>query len=261
MASRIQVDDVRGPHRIRREASRILGIENRAPTVELPCGCQNDIKVSVSSDTTTHVVTSLEASAVSVRLRRLWLGKILASPEFMAGDLADIGLDVQLRRIGSTLQIGTPYDFGAGDPFDNAFGKLLRSEAAEVSRGSISSVEWQYDPKRQVVRRTSSNDLDIYSPGDPTLDEYDEVAGALRKRIPDGTSPNAREVIGKLRLVGVSKHRLWFAASNAQARDALGKVPGARAALVTAIQDFQKHEKPLYRVVVDGSYRAKSMLL
>lgn len=69
------------------------------------------------------------------------------------------------------------------------------------------------------------------------------------------------DVVGALRLVGVSKHRLWFAAPTLGARDALGSVVGARAALVTAVQAVQRHEVPLHRVVVDASYRAKGALL
>jgi hypothetical protein len=52
--------------------------------------------------------------------------------------------------------------------------------------------------------------------------------------IPSATVDSAR-VGGRLRLVAVSRHRLWFAAPSSEAAGELGSVPGARAALVTAV--------------------------
>ncbi|KQY62399.1 hypothetical protein [Nocardioides sp. Root140] len=61
--------------------------------------------------------------------------------------------------------------------------------------------------------------------------------------------------------VAASRHRLRLAAPTDAARDALGRVPGAPGALVTAVQAFKKQEVPLHRVVVDSSYRGKGLLL
>ncbi|WP_141013095.1 hypothetical protein [Nocardioides sambongensis] len=169
-------------------------------------------------------------------------------------------MDVVLRRAGSTLVVVTPYDFGTGDPFAGSLGDFLRTRAERVSGGVITDVAWDFDPKPKVIRRDKTTDLDIYAPGDPSLPAYAALAGRLRDRIP-ATPPAAREAVGALRLVGASAHRLWLAAPSIEARDTLGKVPGARAALVTAIQAVQRHEVPLYRVIVDPSYRGKRVLI
>lgn len=212
-------------------------------------------------DTNDRVKRPLEAPAVSVRLRRLWLGDMRCSPGLAASDFADSFLEVGLRREASTLVLRTPYDFGSGDPFEGGFGEYLRARASEVSGGVVDQVAWEYDATGPTLRRAKTSDLDIYSPGDPLLKEYPEVAERLRRRIPADASSAARAAVGALRLVGVSQHRLWFAVPTTAARDALGTTPGARAALVTAVQAVQKHELPLYRVVVDSSYRGKSALL
>ena len=191
----------------------------------------------------------------------MWLGDVPRAPTLGSSDFAEGFLDVELRRVGSTLSLRSPVDFGSGDPFDGPFGDFLRTRAAKVSGGVVDEVSWEFDPEQRPVRRAQSGDLDVYAPGDPLLGDYAGILGSLRSRIPAGTAVAAREAVGALRLIGASRHRLWFAAPTAEARDALGKVPGARAALVTAIQAVQKHEVPLYRVVVDGSYRAKGMLL
>lgn len=203
----------------------------------------------------------LEAAAVSVRLRRLWLGPVLRSPELAGSDLADAALNVTLRRVASTLVVGTPYDFGSGDPFGGEFGDFLRSRVAKASNGTVRALDWEYDPSRTPPRRPQTNDLDIYEPRDPPLGQYPDITERLRQRIPAATPDAAREVLSRVRLVAVSEHRLWFATPSATARDALGTVPGARGALVSAIQSFQKHERPLYRVVVDASYRGASARL
>lgn len=203
---------------------------------------------------------SLEAAAVAVRLRRLWLGEIAASDELADSDLADAWQDVTLRRVGSRLELWTPYDFGAGTPLAGPFGDLLRTRVAELSKGTVTIVDWRFDPYPTPPRRAKTTDLDIYAPGDPMMIEYGGVLAALRYHLGDCTSERAREAVGRLRLVAVSRHRLWFAAPSHRELDALGAVPGARAALVKAVQAVQKDDRPLYRVVVDSTYR-KSMLV
>lgn len=202
--------------------------------------------------------SDLEATAVSVRLRRLWLGEIARSDELAASDLAGATHDVELRRVADVLWLRTPFDFGSGDPFAGDLGRLLRTRVEAVSRGAVRGVAWEFTPELTPVRRPASADLDVYSPGDPSLADHARVLAALRARIPAGADDAARAAVHGIRLVGVSRHRLWFAARSSAERDALARVPGARGLLVTAIQAVQKHELPLYRVVVDPSYRGRS---
>lgn len=204
--------------------------------------------------------TPLEAAAISVRLRRLWLGEIARSPELAASDLVDAVHDVHLRRVADTLLVLSPYDFGVGDPFATALGERLRSRVVALSGGAVAEVEWAFDPDVHPVRRPQSSDLDIFMPGDPGPEELPTMLARLRQRLPE-TTDEARGAVAALRLVAVSRHRMWFAAPTRAARDALGLVPGARGALTRAVQSVQKHELPLHRVVVDGSYRAKGLLV
>ncbi|QIX27139.1 hypothetical protein ncot_11420 [Nocardioides sp. JQ2195] len=206
------------------------------------------------------MTTILEAAAVSVRLRRLWLGEIARSTQLAASDLADAVHDVQLSRVADTLVVSGAYDFGVGDPFDSELGERLRQRVVRLSGGTVTTVEWSFDPDLKPVRRPQSSDLDIFTPGDPALEELPTMLVRLRDRLPP-LGAEARETLGRLRLVAASKHRLWFAAPSVAVRDSLARVPGARGALTTAVQRVQRHDLALYRVVVDGSHRAKGLLL
>lgn len=204
---------------------------------------------------------TLEAAAVSVRLRRLWVFDAPREPTLQTSDFAEGWADCTLTRVGPDLIVRSPYDFGTGNPFDGPFGAWLRGRVAGMA-GSGVQVTWEYDDRPSpAVRRVKTQDLDVYAPGDPLTEDYPEILDDLRRRIPEDATPEARGAVGALRLVGASRHRLWFAAPTEQERDALGSVVGARAALVTAIQAVQEQEVPLYRVVVDASHRSKSLLL
>lgn len=57
----------------------------------------------------------------------MWIGEVVGSAQLAESDLQDAALDVFLRRVGSTLVVATPYDFGTGDPFDGALGDRWRA--------------------------------------------------------------------------------------------------------------------------------------
>src|SRR4051794_9736709 len=98
----------------------------------------------------------LEAPAVSVRLRRLWLGEAVREPSLASSDFADVWPEVALRRVGSTLLVHTPFDFGVGDPFAGPFGSFLRSRVSDVSGGAIRELSWEFDPGRRPARRAQT---------------------------------------------------------------------------------------------------------
>lgn len=202
----------------------------------------------------------LSAAAVAVRLRRFWLGEAPAASAVRRSDLDGVWREVSVTRLGSTLELNTPYDFGEGDPLEGKLERYLTRRVRALSEGSVREVTWRYDERAaRPVRRPRSTNLDIHAPGDPGLEAYDEVVARLRRAIPADTAEAALEVIHSLSLVGVSRHRLWFAAPDAAVERALRTTPGAAYALHAAVTRVQKAE-PLHRVVVDPSYDEVSRL-
>jgi hypothetical protein len=199
----------------------------------------------------------LSAAAVAVRLRRFWLGEAADERVVRRSDLGDVWRAIALRRVGSTLTLYTPYDFGVGDPLEGALGSHLARRVRNLSEGAVREVAWDFDPvvAKPAARRAKTGDLDIYAPGDPGLEEYDAVRARLRKAAPADTPDGAREVLRRVGLAGVSRYRMWFAAPDAQTEKAVRTTSGAAYALHAAVQAVQKGD-PLLRVVVDGSYTA-----
>jgi hypothetical protein len=158
-----------------------------------------------------------------------------------------------VQRVASTVTLYTPYDFGVGDPLDGALGSYLTRRIKQLSGGAVREVTWDFDEvAAKPVRRNKSTELDIHAAGDPALEEYDDVLVRVRKGIPADTPQAARVVIGDLCLAGVSRHRMWFAAPDAESERAVRTTSGAAYALHAAVRHVQKAE-PLYRVVVDPS--------
>lgn len=191
-----------------------------------------------------------EAVSVAIRLRRFWLEKVITSPEFLASDLAGEH-DIRLRRVADQLVVSGRLDFGLGDPFADELGDLVRDGLASLSHGTVKKVTWQRECSGTPMRRSQSSDLDVLDPGDPPASAYAVVAGHLRRAYPEDLSEEARETLHAVRLSAVSRHRLWFAVETRVAAAAIGLVPGARGALVGAVQRYQGHELPLYRIVID----------
>ena len=199
----------------------------------------------------------LSAAAVAVRLRRFWLGEAADERVVRRSDLGDVWQDVTLVRVGSTLTLYTPYDFGIGDPLEGRLGSYLARRVRNLSESAVREVAWDFDPvaAKPAARRARTGDLDVYAPGDPGLEEYGAVRARLSKALPAGTSEEARGVLSRVGLAGVSRHRMWFAAPDAETEKAVRTTSGAAYALHAAVQAVQKGD-PLLRVVVDGSYTA-----
>lgn len=196
----------------------------------------------------------LSAAAVAVRLRRFWLGEAAGQRTVRASDLGEVWREITVTRTASTLLLHTPYDFGVGDPLSGPLGRYLTRRTRQLSGGAVREVAWCFDESAATpVRRNRSTELDIHAPGDPGLDEYDAVLARLRKGIPADTSDAARAVVHGLVLGGVSRHRLWLVAPDAETEKAVRTTPGAGYALHAAVRAVQKAE-PLFRVVVDPSW-------
>jgi hypothetical protein len=202
----------------------------------------------------------LEDAAIAVRLRRLWIGKIAGSPEMAASALAGIWSDrIDLVRDREQLVlVGPP---SAQQAKDEPVADTLLAAVKAVSSGSVSGLKWRSTKRLVSPARAKTSDLDIFHADDPLLDAYADVLADLKAAIPAETGTEARAALSKLRLVAVSRHRLWLAAPNIAARDAVGTTLDARAALVRAVQEVQDAKVPLYRVVVDPCYRTRAMLL
>lgn len=204
-------------------------------------------------------VMSLTSPAIAVRLRRLWAGEIVTSDELMASVLSGDWHGVELERKGPNLTVVGP---GSGRAaIKGPLGDLLARRAREVTGGAITSVQWRASSRFTPARRDRTTDVDVFNVEDPLLETYPEILADVRSSIPTSASPEACAAVGALRLVGASRHRLWFAAETLAARDALGTVPGARAALVVTVQNYQAAKRPLHHVLIDPSYRAKQQRL
>ena len=195
----------------------------------------------------------LSAAAVAVRLRRFWLGEAPGQRVVRTSDLGEVWREVKVKRTASTLVLYTPYNFGDGDPLAGRLGSYLTRRVHELSAGAVREVTWLFDERAtRPVRRARSTDLDIHAPEDPAVEEYDDVLARLRRGIPAETPDAATQVLHTLSLVGVSRHRIWFAAPDAGSEQAVGRTPGAAYALHAAVRAVQRAE-PLCRVVVDPS--------
>lgn len=203
----------------------------------------------------TGETTTPSAAAVAVRLRRFWLGEAAGQRVVRRSDLGEVWRDITVVRMASTLTLYTPYDFGVGDPLDGPLGRYLTRRVSGLSDGAVRDVVWCFDPvtAKPVTRRAKSSDLDIFAPGDPDRDEYDDVRARLGKALGADSGETVRDVLRRIGLAAVSKHRMWFAAPDAETEKAVRTTSGAAYALHAAVQSVQKKD-PLFRVVVDGSY-------
>jgi hypothetical protein len=204
------------------------------------------------------VTALLTEPTIAVRLRRLWVGELFTSGELTGTFGADWeAVTVELK--GPTLIVVGPS--AHRDAVKGPFGDSLALRAKAVSDGAITRIEWRNSRRYTAAKREETSDRDVFGFHDPLLDTYSSILADVQEGIPGDAPPPARAAVGALRLVGASRHRLWFAARTTAERDALGTVRGARAALFVAVQTFQGTKRPLHHVLVDPTYKAKRQLL
>ncbi|WP_157210048.1 hypothetical protein [Nocardioides aequoreus] len=193
---------------------------------------------------------TLDAKAVSVRLRSLWVGAIGPMLEEHEHDLAEVWSRASLQRVGSELVISAPMNFGEGDPLDDEHGATLKTLITQESGGVITTVTYQYaDRPLPKLRRARTHSLDIYHPEDAAAPDCTALAAALAGKLV-GAGAHAKPVLAQLTVAGASKFRLWLAAPTEADRKAVGSTPGAAADLHLAIAAIQRGQ-PLYDIVVD----------
>ncbi|WP_166139847.1 hypothetical protein [Nocardioides ochotonae] len=204
------------------------------------------------------MTVQLTPAAIAVRLRRLWAGDLVASGE-LAATFGEGWEAITVEMNGPILTVVGPSTHR--DATKGPFGDSLARQAKAASRGAITTIRWRNSSRYVDVRREQTSDLDVFGFEDPLLDAYPAILADVQDGIPGEAPAAARAAVGALRLVGASRHRLWFAARTVAERDALGTVPGARATLFEAVQIYQGAKRPLHHVVVDPSYKAKRQLL
>lgn len=198
----------------------------------------------------------LSAAAVAARIRRWWIRDAFEGPALRASDLGDALEMCRLVRHAATLRIHTPYDFGDGVPLELTQRVRMADHLADLSQGAVRNIEFRFDRKPRTTTRRRSSDLDIFEPGDALWPEHLDAAASLASAIRRECATESLPVLMSLALAGVSRHRLWIAAFDEEARRAVGSTPGAAASLKIAvgrIQGRRRYDEALSVLLADPS--------
>ncbi len=198
------------------------------------------------------VKRDLDPIAISVRLRRLWTDEIGPWLEEIDNDLGSVWRETLLRRVGLTLDVVSPINFGDGDPMIDIREDFI-ARLADATNGHVNRVRVTFlgHAKYTPPRRAKTTDLDIFDPGDTaalTASFGSDIGGRISRNLGD----EAAAVLSELRVAGVSRHRVWFVAPTPDAVSAVAKTPGAAHALWDAVRRTQGVAKdPLYCIYSD----------
>jgi hypothetical protein len=188
--------------------------------------------------------------AVSARLRALWVNTIGPLLEEDEHDLAGAWSQAVVHRLGSEIIIRGPIDFGDGDPLAGTLGARIKGLFELESCGLIKDVRYEFaDREFPKLRRARTTGSDIFHPEDVAAPDMATAAHALGEQLA-GASAEAKPILGRLAVAGVSKFRLWLAAPSEADRKAVGSTPGAASALMMAVAKFQRSDA-LCDIVVD----------
>lgn len=196
---------------------------------------------------------------LAVRLRRLWIDDLVPWLVELDNDLAGSWKSTALRRLGLALEILSPINFGMGDPLEDVrpefLERLTDATDGHVNRARVCFIE---DSKYRSPRRATTTERDIFDPGDPGADAAAASAAALRKRLTRRSTPEVRDVLSKLRVSGVSQHRLWLVGADDSIRRAIGSMPGCAFALRESVRLTQSAREPLFTIHADAGMWADS---
>src|SRR5580765_5636597 len=202
----------------------------------------------------------LDPVTISVRLRRLWTDRLGPWLEETDNDLGTVWRDTLVRRVGLTLDLVSPLNFGDGDPLlgvRNHVSDLL----AEATNGHVDRVRVSFlgDAKYKQPRRAKTTDLDIFDPGDPDHEAIQRLASEMRDRVLRGLQDEARRVLSDLHVSGASRHRVWLVASDPDTASKVATTAGAAHALWDTVRRTQRVSKdPLYAIHTDPPLWANS---
>lgn len=194
-------------------------------------------------------VPPLDAVAVAVRLRRLWLEEFGPAFDEHDHDLAEVWRDCEVRRLGPDLVVTGQISFGDGDPFADQFSQRLGARLTERTLGSVRTLRYEHSERQlKTPQRSRTSNLDVFHPADLTV-SIEKTANSISARL-TGASDTAKTALSGLHLAAVSRHRIWFAAVSAEAKATVGTTPGAAAELALAVKAVQRKD-PLYDIFVD----------
>jgi len=191
----------------------------------------------------------LDAVAVAVRLRVLWLEEFGPAFDEHDHDLAKVWQDCEVRRLGPDLVVTGPISFGDGDPFADQFSQRLGVRLTDRTLGSVRTLRYEHSERQlKTPQRSRTSNLDVFHPADLTV-PIEKMANNISARLADA-SDTAKDALSGLHLAAVSRHRIWFAAASAEVKATVGTTPGAAAELALAVKAVQRKD-PLYDIFVD----------
>lgn len=225
-------------------------------------------QVTASSDVTASLAPpsaparnrDLDPITISVRLRRLWTDQLGPWLEETDNDLGTVWRESLLRRVGLTLDVVSPINFGDGDPLIDIRGRMA-DLLCEATNGHVNRVRISFlgDVKYKPPRRAKTTDLDVFDPGDPDAATKATFATEIGDRVSRDLQEDARTILSELRVSGASRHRIWFVASGKDVASAVATTPGAAHALWDAVRRAQGVSKdPLYAIHSDRTLWADS---
>ncbi|MFC6420988.1 hypothetical protein [Ornithinimicrobium tianjinense] len=197
--------------------------------------------------------------AIAVRLRRAWVEEVGPFLDDIDHDLARLWPATHLRRRGLVLDLGTPVDFGLGDPFGDGVGETILRMLGSATHGAIRDLTWHHNAAMGPPTRQKAGRLDVFAPGDPVDMKLEQASAAISKRL-RVESEAAAEALGGLRVAAVGRHMVWLAATDDRAAKAIGTTPGAASGLYEAVRKWQK-ATPKYCTYADESIAANSPAL
>jgi len=205
------------------------------------------------------VKRDLDPIAISVRLRRLWTDELGPWLEAIDNDLGSVWRDTLLRRVGLTLDVISPINFGDGDPMME-IGEHFIDRLADATNGHVNRVRVSFlgHAKYTPPRRAQTTDLDIFDPGDPVATRG-ATASQVGERLSRTLEHEARASLTELRVSAASHHRIWLVAPTPEAARAVSTTPGAAHSLWDAVRRTQGVAKdPLYAIYSDQPVWADS---
>ena len=221
------------------------GVTLRVPPAEAVVGPSGNAGEEASP-------SPIPLDVLGLRLRHAWVRVI---GPWLESTGADIGEDwrntgIQFNRTAITL--GTPIDFGDGDPFEKGVRGELLSRFQECSP-DLHKLEWTYvDP---AARRSRSRRelLIAFAPGDPDWPATARAASKLSRRLRPLVTPPCTPVFTDLAMAGMTSTQFWFVSRRADGKRLIGATPGAGYALFEAVRQGTRR-KVTHAVVEDPAW-------
>jgi hypothetical protein len=189
---------------------------------------------------------------LGLRLRHAWVRMIGPWLESTGADLGEDWRNTGIQFTRTAITLGTPLDFGDGDPFEKGVHGELLSRFQECSP-DLHQLGWTYvDPaaRRSWGRRGL---LTAFSPGDPDWPATVDAASELSRRLLPLVAPPCTPVFTDLALAGMTSTQFWFVTRREDGKRLVGATPGAGYALFEAVRQGSRR-KVTHAVVEDTGW-------